>query len=53
MAEVRIDRREDFEKALRQFKIQTKREGVLEEYQRRQYYSKPSKKGRRDVREKR
>jgi ribosomal protein S21 len=53
VAEVRIDRAEDFEKAFRQFKIQTKREGVLEEYRERQYYSKPSKKRRKNVKRKR
>lgn len=42
MAEVRIERREDFEKALRNFKMQCKREGILKDCKDRQYYTKPS-----------
>ena len=46
MAEVRIDRNEDFERALRKFKMQCKREGILREFKERQYYTKPSQKRR-------
>lgn len=46
MAEVRIDKKEDFEKALRKFKIQCKREGIIKEFRERQYYTKPSQKKR-------
>ncbi len=46
MAEVRINRKEDFEKALRKFKMQCKREGILKEFRDRQYYTKPSQKRR-------
>jgi len=46
MAEVRIDRKEDFEKALRKFKAQCKREGIIKDCRDRQYYTKPSQKRR-------
>jgi len=46
MAEVRIDKKEDFEKALRKFNIQCKREGIIKEYRERQYYTKPSERKR-------
>ncbi|MCM8830650.1 MAG: 30S ribosomal protein S21 [Candidatus Omnitrophica bacterium] len=49
MAEVRIEKKEDFEKALRKFNIQCKREGILKECRERQYYTKPSEKKRRNV----
>ena len=35
MAEVRIERKEDFEKALRKFNMQCKREGILQEFRER------------------
>jgi small subunit ribosomal protein S21 len=47
MAEVIIERKEDFEKALKKFKRQCQREGILKEYRERQYYTKPSQKRRR------
>jgi small subunit ribosomal protein S21 len=47
MAEVRIEKREDFEKALRVFKMQCKREGILKDFKERQYYTKPSQKRRK------
>ena len=47
MAEVRISRKEDFERALRKFKMQCKREGILREVKDRQYYTKPSQKRRK------
>ncbi|MDD5069427.1 MAG: 30S ribosomal protein S21 [Candidatus Omnitrophica bacterium] len=46
MAEVKIERREDFEKALRKFKMQCKREGIIKNFRERQYYTKPSQKRR-------
>ncbi|MBU2101847.1 MAG: 30S ribosomal protein S21 [Candidatus Omnitrophota bacterium] len=46
MAEVRIERNEDFEKALRKFNIMCKREGIIRECRERQYYTKPSQKRR-------
>ena len=53
MAEVRIDKKEDFEKALRKFKMQCKREGILKEFKERQYYTKPSQKRREKSKKKR
>jgi len=47
MAEVIIEKKEDFEKALKKFKRQCQREGILKEYRERQYYTKPSQKRRR------
>jgi small subunit ribosomal protein S21 len=52
MAEVRIDSNEDFEKALRTFKMQCKREGIVKKFRERQYYTKPSQK-RREKKKKR
>ena len=52
MAEVNIDRDEDFEKALRNFKIQCRREGILKNYRERQYYTKPSEKRRQSGKKK-
>jgi len=49
MAEVRIDKKENFEKELRKFKVQCKREGILREIRERQYYTKPSQKKRRSA----
>ncbi len=46
MAEVRIEGRDDFERALRQFKLQCKREGIVKNFRERQYYTKPSQKRR-------
>ncbi len=46
MAEVRIDNQDDFEKALKRFKIQCKREGIVKKYRERQFYTKPSQKRR-------
>jgi small subunit ribosomal protein S21 len=47
MAEVRIDRKEDFEKAMRKFKMQCRREGIIKEFKERQYYTKPSQRRRK------
>jgi len=52
MAEVRIDKKEDFDKALRAFKMQCKREGILKEFRERQYYTKPSQKRRKTAKKK-
>jgi small subunit ribosomal protein S21 len=46
MAEVKIERREDFERMLRKFKFQCKKEGILSSFKERQYYTKPSQKRR-------
>ncbi len=46
MAEVRIERREDFERALRKFKMLCKKEGIVKAFKERQYYTKPSQKKR-------
>lgn len=53
MAEVRINKKEDFEKALRKFKMQCKKEGILREFKDRQYYTKPSQKRRKAGKKKR
>ncbi len=53
MAEVRIDKKENFEKALRKFKVQCKREGIIKEFRERQYYTKPSQKKRKVTKKKR
>jgi small subunit ribosomal protein S21 len=52
MAEVRIEKKEDFEKALRKFSMQCKREGIIRECRERQYYTKPSAKRRRKMKSK-
>ena len=51
MAEVRIEGNHDFEKALRKFKTQCKREGIIRKIKERQYYTKPSQR-RREKRKK-
>jgi ribosomal protein S21 len=52
MAEVRIDHDSDFERALRKFQVQCKREGILREFRERQYYTKPSEKRRNSAKNK-
>ena len=52
MAEVNIERNEDFEKALRKFKMQCKREGIIKKFKERQYYTKPSQKRREKTKKK-
>ncbi len=44
MAKIRVNKKEDFEKAFRQFRMRCKREGILREYRDRQFYVKPSEK---------
>jgi len=46
MAEVRIEGNEDFERALKKFKAQCKREGIVKKFKEKQYYTKPSQKKR-------
>ncbi|MFH1771449.1 MAG: 30S ribosomal protein S21 [Candidatus Omnitrophota bacterium] len=53
MAEVRIEKKEDFERALRKFKAQCKKEGILKRCKDRQYYTKPSQKRREKNKKKR
>ena len=53
MAEVKIDREDDFEKALKRFKMQVKREGIIKKCRERQYYTKPSERRRQNVKNKR
>ncbi len=52
MAEVKIETRDDFERALRRFRSQCKKEGIVKKFRERQYYTKPSQK-RREKRKKR
>tara|TARA_B100001971_G_C18029724_1_gene451878 strand:- start:248 stop:457 length:210 start_codon:yes stop_codon:yes gene_type:complete len=46
MAEVRINEDQDFERALRGFNAQCKKEGIVRKFRERQYYTKPSQKRR-------
>lgn len=46
MAEVRIDKKENFDKAMKKFKMQCVREGIIKEFKARQFYTKPSQKRR-------
>ena len=46
MAEVRIDNQDDFERALKKFKMQCRKEGIIKKYRERQFYTKPSEKRR-------
>ena len=52
MAEVKIDTNDDFERALRKFRTQCKKEGIVKNFRERQYYTKPSQK-RREKKKKR
>ncbi|MCK4519281.1 MAG: 30S ribosomal protein S21 [Candidatus Omnitrophica bacterium] len=52
MAKVIIHRKEDFERAFKQFKMRCKREGILKEYREKQHYTKPSEKKRRAMKKK-
>ena len=47
MAKVTVYRKEDFEKAFKQFKAKCKKEGILREYREKQHYVKPSEKKRK------
>ena len=46
MARVTVNRREDLERALKQFKVKCKREGIFKECKERRHYIKPSLKKR-------
>ncbi len=46
MADVKIENNEDFERALKKFKLQCKREGIIKKFKENQYYTKPSQKRR-------
>lgn len=52
MAEVQIERRDDFEKMLRKFRFQCKKEGIIQSYKDRQYYIKPSQRKRHAAKKK-
>jgi len=52
MAEVRIDKKENFERALRKFRVQCKKEGIIKQFRDRQYYTKPSQKKRKAAKSK-
>jgi len=47
MAKVTIEKREDFEKAFNEFKMQCKREGIVRRCRERQFYTKPSERKRK------
>jgi small subunit ribosomal protein S21 len=53
MAEVRIESGESFERALKKFSAQVKREGIVKSCRERQYYTKPSQKRRQKRNKKR
>ncbi|UCG35714.1 MAG: 30S ribosomal protein S21 [Candidatus Omnitrophota bacterium] len=46
MAEVTIEGRGDFERALKKFRMQCKKEGIVKKFKERQRYTKPSQKRR-------
>lgn len=52
MVEVRIDSNENFEKVLRKFNTQCKKEGIVKKFRERQYYVKPSQKRREKIKRK-
>lgn len=52
MAEVIINGKENFEKALRKFSLQCKKEGIVKSFRERQYYTKPSQKRREKAKKK-
>lgn len=47
MAKVEVGGRDSIEKALRKFKSQIKREGIIDELRKREFYEKPSQKRRK------
>jgi len=49
MAKVEIKKEESIEKALRKFKMKLRKEGVLDELKKREYYEKPSERKRHDL----
>lgn len=48
MSKIEIRKDESIDKALRKFKMKLRREGVLDEMKKREYYEKPSQKRRKD-----
>ena len=52
MAEVRIEGRGDFVRALRNFRLQCKREGIVKKFRERQHYTKQSQKRREKAKRK-
>ncbi len=48
MAKVEVRKEESIDKALRKFKSKIRKEGILEEMKRREFYEKPSQKRRRE-----
>jgi small subunit ribosomal protein S21 len=46
MAKVEVRKEESIDKALRKFKMKLRKEGVLDELKKREYYEKPSEKRR-------
>ncbi len=49
MAKVEIRKEESIDKALRKFKMKLRKEGVLDELKKREYYEKPSEKKRHNL----
>ena len=49
MAKVEIRKDESIDKALRKFKMKLRKEGVLDELKKREYYEKPSERKRHDL----
>jgi len=49
MAKVDIKKEESIDKALRKFKMKLRKEGVLDELKKREYYEKPSERKRHDL----
>jgi small subunit ribosomal protein S21 len=49
MAKVEIKKEESIDKALRKFKMKLRKEGVLDELKKREYYEKPSEKKRHNL----
>jgi len=52
MAEVGIDGRGDFERALKKFRMQCKKEGIVKKFKERQHYTKRSQKRREKAKRK-
>ncbi len=48
MAKIEIRKEESIDKALRKFKSKIRKEGILEEMKRREFYEKPSQRRRRE-----
>lgn len=49
MTRVEVKKGEDLEKALRKFKTKIKREGVIEEIKKREFFEKPSERRRKEL----